>query len=362
MRIYLWVSILVFGVGHLFSSCSEEFSSRMDPLANALGNASQITVISDEALWSGPPGDTFNYYFGSAYPILPQPEPLFDIRHYSSEELQKDKLRKELRTYVILANLSDETSPTTKMAIKDLGETKVNKAKSDPDYHMAVGYDRWARGQMVVYLFANTESELIDQIKIRYPSIAQRVHTFDEEKLLATVYLSGSDSELSQLVEKTYALKMDVPKDYFLAINEGKTIWLRKETDFLSSNILMTEVPYHNQGQLTKEGIKRIRDSLGVKYVSTTADASYMVVNDQDLPMVTTKLNLGSAYAVEARGIWEMENDFMGGPFMTYVLLSPDNKKIIFIDGFVHAPGKDKRNFMQHLEVIFRGIHFAGTQ
>ena len=359
---YLRASLIVFGFALLLSSCSEEFTSRLDPLSNALGNASQINVIADEGLWTSAPGDTFDYYFASAYPILPQPEPIFDIRHFTPKQLAEDGLRKELRTYVILANLGDPSSDATQMAIKDLGTEKVNKAKNDPNYNVAVGYDRWARGQIVVYLFANSETELINQIKKRYPSIAQRINQFDEEKFLATVYLPGSNNELNSLVESTLNVKMDIPSDYFLAINEGKTIWLRKETDYLSSNILMTEIPYKDKSQLTKAGIKRIRDSLGIKYVSTTADASYMKINDVDLPMITSNVNLGTAYAVEARGIWDVANDYMGGPFLTYVILSPDNRKIFFIDGFVHAPGKAKRKYMQHLEIIMRGIQFSATQ
>jgi len=334
----------------------------MDPLSNALGNVSQINVVADEGLWQGAPGDTFDLYFGSAFPILPQPEPLFDVRHYTPKDLREDKIRKELRTYVIMANLSDTTSATTQIALKDLGTAKVNRARTEPDYNMAVGQDRWARGQLVIYLFANSESALIDVIKDKYPSIAQRVHNFDEEKILASVYLSGSNAKLNQLIKDTYQIKLDIPDDYFLAIHEDKTVWMRKETDFISSNILISEIPYRNESQLSKDGIKRIRDSLGLKYVSTKADASYMLVNDVDLPMLTTKLNLANTYAVEARGIWEIENDFMGGPFLSYVLLSPDNKRILFVDGFVHAPGKSKRKYMQHLEMIFNGLAFSVTQ
>lgn len=343
-------------------SCSEEFSARLDPLSNALGTASQITVVAEESLWSTAVGDTFDYYFAAAYPILPQPEPLFDIRHFTPTELIADPLRKELRTYVILADLSDVESTGTQMVLKDLGEAKVKKAKADNDYNMAVGYDRWATGQLVIYLFGNTEEILIDKVKKRFPSIAKRVNDFDQKKLQSTVYQPGSHGELNKLIKENFDLDINIPNDYFLAIHENKTIWLRKETDFLSSNILISEIPYHNSDQLTQEGIKVLRDSLGKKYVSSTAENSYMRVNDVDLPMIIQQKQLEGLYAIESRGIWDIENDFMGGPFMSYTILSPDNKKIYTVDGFVHAPGKKKRKFMQHLEVILKTIKFNFPQ
>ncbi|NNE28623.1 MAG: DUF4837 family protein [Saprospiraceae bacterium] len=345
-----------------FGACSEEFTSRLDPLTNALGIASQVTVITDEDMWVGTVGDTFEYYFGAAYPILPQPEPLFDLRHFTPQDLAEDGLRKQLRTYVLLADLSKSDSPTTKLVVKDLGPAKVTKAREEEDYHMAVGYDRWARGQIVIYLFANSQEELMEQIGNRFPSMAKRINDFDEEKVVATVYLAGSSQKLNPLVEETYQMKMDIPNDYFLAIQEGKTIWLRKETDFLSSNILMTEVPYTSKDQFSKKGLKRLRDSLGLKYVSTSSEATFMRINDTDLPMVVTPKNLGGSFGVEARGIWEIENDFMGGPFLSYAVLAPDNSRVIFIDGFVHAPSKEKRKFMQRLEVIFKSINFPANQ
>ena len=48
----------------------------------------------------------------------------------------------------------------------------------------------------------------------------------------------------------------------------------------------------------------------------------------------------------------------MGGAFISYLRHNPDNNELLFVDGFVHAPGKDKRNFMQHLEHIISTVNF----
>lgn len=47
-----------------------------------------------------------------------------------------------------------------------------------------------------------------------------------------------------------------------------------------------------------------------------------------------------------------MENDYMGGSFISYLIHNPQKNELLFVDGFVYAPGEDKRNWMQYLEYI----------
>ena len=81
-----------------------------------------------------------------------------------------------------------------------------------------------------------------------------------------------------------------------------------------------------------------------------------MRINDVDLPMFTKVTQVDDKYALEARGIWEIANDYMGGPFVSYLIHSPKRNELIFIDGFLHAPGEDKRNFMQYLEHVLETV------
>ena len=100
------------------------------------------------------------------------------------------------------------------------------------------------------------------------------------------------------------------------------------------------------------------RDSIGRKYISSTLPDTYMQINDEDLPMLTQATTLNNNYALEARGIWEVINDYMGGAFVSYLIHNPDKNELLFVDGFIHAPGEDKRDFMQYLEYVLRTTKF----
>ncbi len=117
---------------------------------------------------------------------------------------------------------------------------------------------------------------------------------------------------------------------------------------------MATRVPYENKSQLTKEGLKEIRNMLGREYVSTTLDSSFMKVNDRDLPLFVSVTEINGHYALEGRGIWEMENDFLGGPFVSYLINDEANKQLVMVDGFVLAPGRKKRELMEELVQVLQ--------
>jgi len=127
LKISFWFLVASF---FLTSCANERDANYKPPLSGAIGKTNEIIVVADKTMWEGPVGDTLRYYFGSAYLILPQPEPLFDLRHFTINDLKDDPNRRQLRTYLVLGNLSNETSPAAKMLKGDIGAEKVNRAKS----------------------------------------------------------------------------------------------------------------------------------------------------------------------------------------------------------------------------------------
>lgn len=343
----------------LFSACSEEtqqqLNSQLKVMPSAYGDQNQLTVISDDDIWESDIGDTIDFYYSAPYLILPQPEPILDLRHFSTEDLAKDPLRRELRAYLIIANLEDLSSPTTQFVKNIIGDVQFEKALLDPKYNLIQVKDRWAKGQLIVFQFGRNRKELIDNLKKNNPLIIDKVQEHDIPKLEATVFLDARNLELEREVFDNFGIRMRLPKAYFKALGDGDMYWLRDEQDNISNNIFIRRLPYTDVSQISKENIKSIRDSLGL-YVSTQIDNTYMRINDEDLPMFTKVTQVDNKYALEARGIWEIANDYMGGPFVSYLIHNPKRNELVFIDGFIHAPGEDKRNFMQYIEHILSTV------
>lgn len=353
-------------VGILFSAmvllgafgCSPDVQRSLEPEPMAFGRVNQVLVIADTAVWNGPIGDSMRYYFMGAYPILPQPEPIFDLRHFTPEELKRDPLRRELRNYIILANLGDADSPTAAMMVNDLGAEKLREAREATGYGISVGRDKWAKGQLLVYMYGFSQSKVIENIVQGFPAVAKRLNQADAEMVEATTYFNGENRQLAGEIQAKMGAKMRIPAKYYAAVNDSNMLWLRLETPETSSNILLHRVPYTDAEQLSYEGIKQIRDRLGKEYISSTLPNTYMRINDVDLPMFVETTDINGAYALEARGIWDIVNDYMGGAFVSYLIYNPEKEDLLFIDAFLHAPGKEKRNLMQQLEFILHTAEY----
>lgn len=323
----------------------------------ALGVMNEIVVLADDKIWEeSPVQDTFMYYFASPYPIMPAPEPLFDIRHFSIFELESDALRKELRTYVILADLSDPDSPASRMVKNDLGEEAINKFYADSNYFTTAGLDKWAKGQLMVYIMGKNQDDLSKNIVRAFPRISERIRKHDVEQLRAQTYVHGKANEVSRMIDESFGFKLDVPGDFKVAINEDNFMWIRKDTRDLTSNIAIRTYPYQDANQMNKENIIEMRNRLGLKIEGATL-GSYMQTNAKDLPVYTYSKEFDGRFAIESRGIWEMTEDFLGGPFVNYAIINGD--KIVVIDTFVYAPGKDKRDYVQQLELVVASLTFS---
>lgn len=342
-------------------SCNDEMTKTYEAKPVALARMNEIIAVADEDLWDSPVQDTFNYYFQSAYPIMPAPEPMFDVRYFSPKALGQEPLRKELRTYIVLADLNDPEATTTKMLRRDLGEERFLKAKQDPTFQTSVGKDKWARGQIIIYIFANGKKQLMDSIRKNYSAIAKRIRLHDRNQLDASIYVLRNESPgLIKKIQMKFGFTIRIPGDYVsLKEDVDNFMWFKKDTKEAAYNIIIQKFPYKNASQLETSNIIKLRDDYGKIHISSGAKGSYMLTNTEDLPTYDYTYEIDGQYTKEVRGIWEMENDFMGGPYATYVVLDKASSELIFIDTFVYAPGKNKRDMMLQLDYIIKTLKIA---
>lgn len=357
-RITTYAFVLAVLATGFFSCSAESVQKSMAQEKIAFGKINRINVLCDQDVWDSRVGDSIRHFYGAAYPILPQPEPIFDLRHMTVEDLLKDPLLKELRTYLIVAELNADDSPTSRLLRRDVGDEKISSTINEKGYGNSVARNKWAKGQTIVYLYGESEEKLVDNITNSYSAVAKRLHQADEKRIEATAYFNGENVALAGEINSLMGVKMRIPEEFQAAMKEPDIVWLRRETSETSSNIILQKIPYTDQSQLSREGIKAIRNEMGKAYVSSTLPNTYMRINDVDLPLIVETTRVNGDYALEARGIWDIVNDFMGGAFVSYLIYDPGKKELLFMDAFVHAPGKEKRDLMQQLDYILNTAEY----
>lgn len=320
----------------------------MEVTPEAYGSVDDILLVTDDYLWEGAIGDTFRHFFEALFPVTPQPEPIFSVRHIESKDF--NKVLKTHRSILLLADLSDTANATTQLVRQALGEEKTLRAYNDTLYRTAVHRDRWAKGQTVVYWFAPNRSELLRSLAAHHPSVIREFNKSDSKKLLAEVYAGGECAACQTALSEQFGINLKIPKDYLIAHRDSALIWMRFETDKASSNVFVAVFP--DSVPLRPQSFCAARNRASKEHFSTRSEGSYMIIDDAYLPVYYQNMELNGYQSLHARGLWGMVGDFMGGAFVSYLIEDPERKRKVLIDGFVHAPGDRKRPYVRRLDAI----------
>ncbi len=362
---FRYPALFVFLLGTLLLgalvSCSgggDSVTRALAPTPSAFGKMNSVTIVTDTAMMKEAVGDSIVQYFGAPYILLPRPEAIFDLRVASPYQLKAEPTLRETRSYLVVANLSDTDSETTQMVLSDLRDSTIQKIKRT-GFGTFVATDKWATGQILIYLVGTSYDNLAAGIAQVAPQVVSRLKGNQRERLESIIYVEGTDRAIMDTIRQRVGADIRIPADYLLSpVPDTGVVWLRRDLPDGTVNIMLTRRPYQSQDQLSQSGIQSIRDTLGRRYVSTQIEGTYMVVNDTDLPLFTTTMQLNGNYAVETRGIWEIRGDFLAGPFVSYLIYNEAKPDLLFVDGFIHAPGRNKRDLMEELTFILNTTRY----
>ncbi len=349
----------VFFMLQFFFSCNTGESNNNINKPLAISKSNDLVVISENNIWESEVGDTFRFYFETEFPVTPSPEPMFKLRHFTFEETEAQQIRRQLRTYTILVDISNTSSPITKMFKEDIGDND-NFNFENKDYEIVYGKDKWARDQLIIYIAGKDKKSLIRAIKDKYSFITEKIHQNDEKQIAESTFFGGENKLLVANAKDYLNINIKYPEDYVKALSQKKEklIWGRKDTRNNSVlNFIVKQIEYKDTSQFSdKYLISRINE-FG-KHVSSDTKGSVLVVNNKDLPTIRFDRTINGNQTLELRGIWEMTNDFMGGAFVSYLIKDKKSNNLVFALGFVYSPGNEKKHYLQQLMAIANTISF----
>ena len=61
----------------------------------------------------------------------------------------------------------------------------------------------------------------------------------------------------------------------------------------------------------------------------------------------TKSINVSGVDSKELRGLWDMKNDVMSGPYLMYIFNDKKNKRVIIAEGYLYAPSLDKKVYVR---------------
>lgn len=300
---------------------------------SSTGGLNEILVVTNNVQqWQGEIGDSIRSEFTQDMQLLPVPESQFKLVNVHESSLGKMIFKKHHNIFIV------NIDPKIKEAFV---ESKKNL---------------WAIPQVVIKINAPNINEFL----VSFEEI--RVNSFDlfienERARIITSY--GSKFKNNNLVRELinyYHLDMNIPKGYTISKIDSTRAWIRKETAANSMDILLYTRDYHSENDFNHDVLKKRRNALTSRYIPGPTTGSYQVISDEYLEPITTELSFNDHFAVEMRGLWRIENDFMGGPFISYTFVDEKRNKLITIDGFMYAPKQKKAPLMRELEAMLWSV------
>ena len=325
----------------MLTGCWSQDGAR-SPLPGTVGPRGEVLVVCSSAVWAGEVGDSLRSALQRPYPVLPQMhmenyEPMFDLAQKPQEEF--NKFWKPHRN-VIFIDIADR------------------KDTQEPSFKFYKG--RYAMGQTFIEGKARTQHELALAISERAIEMESYIHKREVSRSAGITLLSTDEALECDVLEAT-GVKMAIPKGcYGVAVDSAFT-WLdRQQTRLKGSNnhdvqqgFFIHAEPYTGPEQFTLSQILNRRDEVTRDNVSGPTEGSFMSVERRMQPTYKEIAHRG-AIAAEVRGLWRMENDFMGGPFYSLTLYDENTSSLITVEGYTYAPYFDKREYMREIEGIVK--------
>lgn len=204
---------------------------------------------------------------------------------------------------------------------------------------------------------------------------------FQQEEIerLAEKNSKAGNKELAAKIRSAYGISLCPEEGYALSKEDSNFFWLRSEKGRnlggyehqVSKGILVYWYSYTDTSMFSTEKLLAVKDSIGKRYISGSQPNSYMVTSYKLMPPEAkrltyrpaagatgenAKVSLPKIFAIEIRGLWRMENDFMGGPFISLSMLDEKRGRILTAEGYVFAPQFDKINYLREVEAVIKTV------
>lgn len=326
MKRIVTLGFLLAGLSLILSSCQDDNTNMRKKIT---GKAGELVVIVPTPTWEGATGKRFREVMAQPQLGLPQEEPIFDL-------------------IAVPPSAFKEIFKTSRNIVQIKISTTIDSSKVE------FKKDIWAWPQAVVNIQAQSTEDfhqLFDQYSDRIVAYMLRA----ERDRLQINYKKYHDKAAKNVIRNKFNIELNVPPGFKVTKERDDFAWVRYETPDISQGILIHTYPYTSDSTFTENYILNKRDSILKAHVEGPADGSYMTTEHQ-VPTIFNVFELRKNYAAETRGLWKVEGDYMGGPFINLTVLDAANNRIVMLDGYVYAPRFDKRNLLRQVEAMVHSV------
>lgn len=296
------------------------------------GNPYEVMVVADDSIWDGYAGRALDVVLNKPLKGLPQEESTFHVSRITPDNY--DRITNLFRNIIIF---------------------KIGREYSEPRFRLL--RDEFSSPQMIMTIQGPSVSEVSTFITEQTDFI---IKFFSDEEInrAAREFHDEHNIKFAKKVKEMFGCEFYIPVD----INKMKIgdnfIWASNDALTGIQNIVIYSYPYATEKVFRRGVYIALRDSFMKANIPGGKPNQYMATDKDHVDV--KNITVRGEFAQEARGLWHMENDAMGGPFVAHSMIDTINNRVIVAEGFVYAPDKMKRTMIRRLEAALYTLRMPG--
>ncbi len=294
-------------------------------LPSVSGKAGEVLVVMEKAQWDDALGAATRELLATECPYLAISEPLYTLVNIAPGAF--GDLFKVHRN-IVLFNLSPAVDSTCVYYRKDM----------------------WAQPQCVVQLNAPDGDAALALLSEAGENILGAIEQAERDRVIRNTLLY-EEASIYAAVAPVFGGSPHFPSGYKLRKLTDDFAWIADDKQHTMQDVLIYRYPSSGESDFDKEAILRHRNEMARANVPGMYDNTWMTTSES-FPVTVSYLSYRGRKFVQTRGYWEVENDYMGGPFVSHSFYSPDGKFIIVAEAFVYSPKYDKRQYLRQVESL----------
>ena len=308
-------------------SCKDQ--GKKSYLPNSIGAINTMIVVMDNELWKSKVGDKVRESFAASSLGLTLNEPLFSIIQVPPE-------------------VFSGTVRNTR-AVLYVQKDTLNLAH--------IKSDLYSKPQKVAVVKGTTEDELIENLDSKAKEI---ISTFKKLEISEAQNRFQRSLNKEKDIQEKFGINLSIPSIYKVVKREENFVWVERQIQKGTMNTIVYEMPWDSfkvDSTFVKD-IVRMRDSVGNLFIpgpDVPGRRTHMRTEPAFSPSVFPA-EIAGRKAAEVRGLWDIKNYPMAGPFLTYIVNDKEHNRKMVVEGFTFAPATEKRDYMFELEAIIKTL------
>ena len=305
------------------------------------GEPFSVVVVCENKVWISELGDEVRKTLEQPIEMINSSEQSFDIIHLTPDEFTDAyKPRRNILKVVC--------SPD----VKESALVAQRNVHNSP--------------QSIVTLRGSSIEEMTNYLKENSKYLMEELNSTERERTLNAAKSNGAKS-VEQAINQQFGIEMFVPSGYTTRNQIENFIWVSNEYPKASQGFFIYTHPFVPQDKLSVRALVNARNNaarlipgeVNNSYMTTVTKIPNLEKNCYDEFLPQRKIvEINGRQWVELRGFWEVEGDYMGGPFVSYTTLDERINKLITIDFYLYAPMEKngQRKLLRWLEHLVYGV------